>query len=651
MTQVNQPVQRWMDERWRPQLHFSAAKNMINDPNGLIHHDGEFHLFYQYNQQEAVHWGHAVSTDLVHWDHQPPALFPDHLGQIYSGTAVVDIANDSGLGRDGDPAFLAFFTHANHEDGTQSQGMAYSTDRGRSWTMHPRNPLVPNPGIKDFRDPKVFRHTPTATWYMVVTAGDRLVFLTSTNLVDWQASFEWGTGHGAHDGLWECPDVFELPVDDGPERRWVVSVSVDRGAPAGGSGMQYFVGHLDEDGFHNDNGPETVLWQNWGADYYAGITWENMPPHDQRRLMVAWCDNWLYRADVPTTPFNGQLTVVRQLTLADTPHGARLRSRPVAELDELRGTPMDLRVTDANASSEVVQLEGPYEVLVSFDRSRATAREYGIEVHVGPDQFTRIGFDAEGQVVFVDRRSAGLAPVPGFAARHECPAPAVDQPLTLRVLVDRSSVEVFVDDGDQLTDLVLPDSSSTGFRPYAVAGSAPIDGLLVYPLQSIWQPRPSAVDRVHGGEWATTVAGLQGSSPDVGIALLGDQPATPDRVGCTVTIVGTRNNNPGRILGERCAGVVLGVEVEGSGTAVLLDRPTQRILVAHVDAAGFVTVLAAKPASVQTNVPHELLLQNASGRVTVTLDRESSWDSGVPWPSRPLPVGFLVHDAEVLFQG
>ena len=187
-------------ESLRPAFHYTARKNMINDPNGLLFYAGVYHLFHQYNQHEVVHWGHAISDDLVHWRHLPPAIFPDHNGQIYSGTAVIDLHDVAGLQTGPHPTFLAFFTFADHSDGTQSQGMAFSTDCGATWTMHPGNPIVPNPGVRDFRDPKVLRHDPSGSWVMVIAAGNHVEFFRSHDLTNWTMAGSFGAGEGAHGG-------------------------------------------------------------------------------------------------------------------------------------------------------------------------------------------------------------------------------------------------------------------------------------------------------------------------------------------------------------------------------------------------------------------------------------------------------------------
>lgn len=244
-------------EPHRPQYHFSPPQQWMNDPNGMVYYEGEYHLFYQYHPESLVwgpmHWGHAVSKDLVHWTHLPIALHPDELGLIFSGSAVVDWKNTSGFGENGRPPLVAIFTHhlmegekAGRND-FQYQSIAYSNDKGRTWTKYEGNPVLPNPGnIRDFRDPKVFWHEGTQRWIMVLAAGDHVKIYSSPNLKQWQHESDFGHNLGAQGGVWECPDLFELTVENTRDYRlWVMLVSINPGAPNGGSGTQYFVGRFD----------------------------------------------------------------------------------------------------------------------------------------------------------------------------------------------------------------------------------------------------------------------------------------------------------------------------------------------------------------------------------------------------------------------
>jgi len=250
------------DEPHRPQLHFSPPANWMNDPNGMVFFEGEYHLFYQYYPDSTVwgpmHWGHAITKDLIHWEHLPIALYPDEKGLIFSGSAVVDWDNTSGFGQGGEPPLVAIFTYHNmagEQSGAndfQSQAIAYSNDRGRTWTKYAGNPVVANPGIRDFRDPKVIWDQDTKQWVMVFAAYDHVKFYTSPDLKNWQYLSDFGQKWGTHGGVWECPDLFPQ-VDSGTgNKKWVLLVSVNPGSPNGGSGTQYFIGEFDGKQFHLD---------------------------------------------------------------------------------------------------------------------------------------------------------------------------------------------------------------------------------------------------------------------------------------------------------------------------------------------------------------------------------------------------------------
>ncbi len=247
-------AKEYYNEKHRPQFHFSPEANWMNDPNGMVYHEGEYHLFYQYYPEATVwgpmHWGHAISEDLVHWEHLPIGLYPDSLGWIFSGSAVVDKNNTSGFGKNGKDPLVAIFSHHSQpiektgSDKFQYQSIAYSNDKGRTWTMYEGNPVVPNPGIRDFRDPKVIWHDQTQKWIMTVTALDHIKFYASSNLKNWDYLSDFGKTVGSHDGVWECPDLFPL-VDDLGQKKWVLLQNMNPGNPNGGSGCQYFIGDFD----------------------------------------------------------------------------------------------------------------------------------------------------------------------------------------------------------------------------------------------------------------------------------------------------------------------------------------------------------------------------------------------------------------------
>ena len=327
-----------LDEPYRLQYHFTPPEAWMNDPNGLVYYDGEYHLFYQHNPDDTVwgpmHWGHAVSNDLVNWQYLPIALYPDEIGTIFSGSAVVDWQDTAGFGAE---ALVAIFTHA--AGNRQMQSLAYSTDRGRTWQKYDGNPVIEPPNnIRNFRDPKVFWYDENGGvghWVMSVAAGNIILFYTSPDLVNWESSGGFGLGYGAMCGVWETPDLFELPVDGGPETRWVLAVGIGGCAPGGGSGVQYFVGDFDGEAFTSENPKDTVLWADFGADFYAAQSWSDAP--EDRRIWLAWMNNWPYAQDIPTSTWRGAFTIPREVALTTTPQGIRLAQQPVPELAERRG--------------------------------------------------------------------------------------------------------------------------------------------------------------------------------------------------------------------------------------------------------------------------------------------------------------------------
>ena len=242
-------------EMYRPQYHFSPEEKWMNDPNGLVYHNGIYHLFYQFYPDDIVwgpmHWGHAISEDMVHWEHKPIALYPDEHGLIFSGSAVVDHNNTSGFAKNGEVPLVAIFTYhlmegekAGRND-FQTQGIAYSLDNGDTWTKYENNPVIGNPGIRDFRDPKVFWHEESEQWIMALVAGDHAKFYSSPDLKQWKFLSDFGKYQGAHGGVWECPDLFKLKAEGTEEEKWVLIISINPGAPNGGSGTQYFIGEFD----------------------------------------------------------------------------------------------------------------------------------------------------------------------------------------------------------------------------------------------------------------------------------------------------------------------------------------------------------------------------------------------------------------------
>ena len=273
---------------WRPVYHFAPQWGWMNDPNGMVYKDGEYHLFYQYNPYGSrwgnMNWGHAISRDLVSWEHMPVAISPDGLGTIFSGSAVVDKNNTAGFGAG---AIVAFYTQASAR---QMQSIAYSTDNGRTFKKYAGNPVLTGE-VADFRDPKVSWNESTQKWILTLAVGQEVRFYSSPNLKDWTYESNFGEGQGSHGGVWECPDLFELPVAGTNQKKWVLIVNINPGGPFGGSATQYFVGTFDGHKFVNES-PKATKWMDFGKDHYATVTWSNAPQN--RVIALAWMSNWQY---------------------------------------------------------------------------------------------------------------------------------------------------------------------------------------------------------------------------------------------------------------------------------------------------------------------------------------------------------------------
>lgn len=427
---------------FRPAYHYSPAQGNLADPNGLIFHDGEYHLFHQ---QDGT-WAHAVATDLVHWRPLGTALGHDSLGLAMSGSCVHDGANTSGLVPGG--GLVAVYTSTR---GGEAQSIAFSTDRGRSWRRHRGNPVIPNDSRKDFRDPKVFWHEPTKSWVMVVSTGDRIAVFRSANLTNWRHASDFGQGRGSHAAVWECPDLFPINDVSTGETRWVLTLSVGDNEETAGSTAQYFVG--DFDGFTFTPEDDRIRFTDAGQDFYAAQTFEKVPG---RRLWLGWMGNWRYPYSLPTVGWHGQMSVPRELTLT-TRNGVRtLLQQPVTELAALRGRAAD--ITGRTVTHGTVPLGAGRSVEIDLELDVTGASDAWLSLCrgnvKGALQEVRIGVIPGSGVFYLDRTSGGLQNVPGreggqvpFALRREVPYHPVGGKVRLHVYIDRPSVEVFVDDG------------------------------------------------------------------------------------------------------------------------------------------------------------------------------------------------------------
>lgn len=647
----------YYSEPFRPQFHFTPERNWMNDPNGLVYYEGEYHLFYQHNpfgdKWGHMSWGHAVSPDMVHWRHLPLAL-PEADGiMCFSGSAVVDWHNTSGFGKDGRPPLVAIYTGYRSSDHLQFQCLAFSNDQGRTWTKYAGNPVI-NIHSKDFRDPKVQWYEPTRRWIMTValSAEHKVRFYASTNLIHWTLLSEFGPA-GATRGVWECPDLFELPVEGTREKRWVLTVNTGSGSVAGGTGGQYFVGWfdgtrfvLDKDSvpkptpelvpngtlladfegktygnwkvtgnafgsgpahgrfsdqnpvggykghglvnsfYHGDQTTGTLIspefpitkpfldfligggasrntrmdlrvegrvvrtasgkddewlaWRSWdvekflgkkarleivdqasggwghinvdqimlagapahsasvaalwfdyGPDYYAAVSWSDIPPSDGRRLWLGWMSNGQYAQDVPTAPWRSAMSIPRRVTLRKTVEGIRMVQTPVRELKALRDRPARFRGGDfaaANGWLAENRIQGA-QLELEFQLEPETAGVEGVQVLKGAAEATVIGVNWDRGTVFVDRTHSGNVGFnPRFPGAYQAPLAARDSRVKLHVFVDACSVEVFVNGGERVfTVLVFPSADSRGVQFFNRGNGSKIDGLNVWTLKSVWK--------------------------------------------------------------------------------------------------------------------------------------------------------------------
>jgi len=481
-------------EAYRPQFHFAPEEKWMNDPNGLVYHKGVYHLFYQHYPEDIVwgpmHWGHAVSTDMIHWEHKPIALYPDKNGYIFSGSAVVDTENTSGFGTTDNPAMVAIFTYHDAEGEKagrtdfQTQGIAYSLDYGDSWTVYEGNPVIGNNGIKDFRDPKVFWNEKENLWSMLLVAGDHLQIWNSPNLKEWEQVSEFGKDQGAHGGVWECPDLFPLQVDGSEEIKWVLLISINPGAPNGGSGTQYFIGDFDGKTFTSDQTENR--WVDMGRDNYAGVTYNNTP--NDERIFIGWMSNWDYARDTPTEKWRSASTVPRSLSLSKINDQYELLNYPLKNFDA---------IVDKSAGVKDMVIQ-PNEMLAiglstknqSEIRFQTVARDFVLSFKNERGDSLAIAMDGKNRVLTLDRRNSGLTDFKdNFASGiQEMPITNLAEgEIEIRMLLDASSIELFIHQGQYvMTNQIFPREAYTTLE-FSNTSDAELE---------IMEFRESAVERI-----------------------------------------------------------------------------------------------------------------------------------------------------------
>lgn len=493
-------------EKFRPVYHHTPLYGWMNDANGLVYKDGEYHLYFQYNPYGSkwgnMHWGHSVSKDLVHWEHLAPAIARGTLGHIFSGSSIVDQENVAGYGAGN---ILAFYTSASDKNG-QIQCLAFSKDNGRTFTKYEKNPILcPADGLRDFRDPKVFRYEPEDKWVMIVSADKEMRFYDSKNLKDWNYMSSFGEGYGVQPCQFECPDMVELPVDgDLNRKKWALIVNVNPGCYFGGSATQYFTGNFDGTKFSCDSQPNVTKWLDWGKDHYATVCFSNT---GERTIAVPWMSNWQYCNIVPTKQFRSANALPRELSLYTQDGEIYLSAVPVPEIKTLRKEKKEIPAftvaNDYHIDSLLADNDGAYELALEITVGEAEIMGFNLFNDKG--EKVDIYFNLPEKRLVMDRTKSGIVDFGKKSVSHEIEvhdrrkttsinyiddfALATWAPIkkenkyTLDVFVDKCSVEIFLNGGKvAMTNLIFPSEPYNRMCFYSKGGSFQVDSFKAYRL-------------------------------------------------------------------------------------------------------------------------------------------------------------------------
>lgn len=493
---------------YRPEYHHTPLYGWMNDANGLVYKDGEYHLYFQYNPYGSkwgnMHWGHSVSKDLVRWEHLDPAIARDTLGHIFSGSTVIDHNNSAGYGKD---AMIAFYTSASDENG-QIQCMAYSNDNGRTYTKYENNPiLTPFDGLKDFRDPKVFWYEPAQKWYMIVSADKNMRFYSSADLKNWEYLSQFGEGYGVQPNQFECPDFIQLPVDGNKDNmKWVMIVNINPGCPFGGSATEYFVGDFDGKEFKCDTDKSITKWLDFGKDHYATVCFSNT---GDRIIAVPWMSNWQYANVTPIRQYRGANALPRELSLYTKNGEVYMAANVVKETETLRKSTRKIESVNVENETVIDSITDGINsgVELEMDIVPGKAQIVGFDIMNAKGEKTKIYLDLKSGRAVMDRTESGLIAFgekaePHFKENHDRRktesvnyindfALGTWAPLSLcegksyhlNVFVDKCSIELFVDGGRiAMTNLVFPTEVYNTLRFYTESGKAEIKNLSIHKL-------------------------------------------------------------------------------------------------------------------------------------------------------------------------
>ncbi|KOS36953.1 hypothetical protein ACN38_g12270 [Penicillium nordicum] len=514
------------DQPYRGQYHFSPQENWMNDPSGLLYHNGIYHLFFQYNpggmEWGNMSWGHATSKDLTHWEEQPVAFLARGYGSnvtemYFTGSTVADVNNTSGFGKDGKTPLVAMYTSSYPlaqtlpsgkiiQENQQSQSLAYSLDDGITWTTYDSaNPIIHNPpaGYEDqyneFRDPFVFWHEESQQWVVItaLAAVHKFVIYTSDNLKDWKLASEFGP-YNAQGGVWECPSLFKLPLDGGKSTKWVIAAGLNPGGPPGtvGSGNQYFVGEFDGTTFTADadsvyDGNATANWMDWGPDFYAATGYNGLAIDDH--IQIGWMNNWQYGVKIPTESWRSHMSIPRHLALKTIGDKVTLVQQPQEAWSSIlsKHSAYSHDYKSVREGSTAVGTTGEtIKIDLSFSAT-STASEFAIAIRGSTDftEQTLIGYDFVNKQVFVDRTQSGDVSFDDtFASVYRGPLAADgDDRVNLSIFVDRSSVEVFGGQGETtLTAQIFPSADAINAKLVSTGGATQGVKLDIFNIASTW---------------------------------------------------------------------------------------------------------------------------------------------------------------------
>lgn len=471
-------------EKFRPVYHHTPAYGWMNDPNGMFYKDGVYHLYFQHNPYGStwgnMTWGHSTTTDLVNWNYEGLAIKPDAWGAIFSGSAVVDSDNTAGFGKD---AVVAFYTSAKSSPwgDVQMQSMAYSLDNGKTFVKYEHNPVVTS-SKRDFRDPKVFWYAPSNHWVMILAGGQEMDIYSSRNLKDWKYESSFGAKQGAHGGVWECPDLVELPVENTKEKKWVLICNINPGGPFGGNAAQYFVGTFDGKKFVNES-PTQTKWMDWGKDHYATVTFSNVP--GRRCIALGWMSNWQYQNVLPTLQYRGSNTIARDLTLYKQNGELLLRCAPSPEIEKARKEKVNIQSFKVSSSYDLAALlennEGAYEIDMTINNAGASKIMLSLLNNKG--EKVDMYYDVMRKQFVMDRSESGKVDFSvDFPAVTVAPVSDTDA-IHLRLFVDRTSIEAFGEDGKfVMTNQVFPSEAYNRMLFISVGGKFTVKSMTVYKL-------------------------------------------------------------------------------------------------------------------------------------------------------------------------